>query len=134
MKDIPGYEGLYAATSCGKIWSYKRKQFLKGRDNGHGYLKVYLSNRKCFFIHRLVAMTYLTNPNNLSDVNHRDGNIRNNALTNLEWTSHQENVLKGNKTKPIYGYKSIKDYASAIGMNYSTARYKLQKGLLKPRA
>ena len=130
MKDIPGYEGLYAATSCGKIWSYRRKQFLKGRNNGSGYLKVYLSKRKSFAIHRLVAMTYLDNPNNLSDVNHIDGNICNNALTNLEWTSHHENVLKGKATKPIYGYKSIKEYAQAIGMNYSTARYRLQRGLL----
>ena len=130
MKDIPGYEGLYAATSCGKIWSYRRKQFLKGRDNGHGYLKVYLSNRKCYFLHRLIAMTYLSNPNNLSDVNHIDGNIHNNALTNLEWTSHHDNILKGKATKSIFGYKSIKEYADAIGMNYSTARYKFQKGQL----
>ena len=37
MRDIPGYEGLYAITSCGKVWSYYKNDFLKSWDNGHGY-------------------------------------------------------------------------------------------------
>jgi hypothetical protein len=40
MKDIPGYKGLYAATSCGRIWSHRRKIFLKPYDDGFGYWKV----------------------------------------------------------------------------------------------
>lgn len=42
MKDIPGYEGLYAATSCGKIWSYRSNKFLKPFTTGSGYLSVEL--------------------------------------------------------------------------------------------
>jgi hypothetical protein len=42
MRDIPGYEGIYAATSCGKIWSYKRQKFLKPCIVGSGYLEVVL--------------------------------------------------------------------------------------------
>ena len=59
MKDISNYEGLYAVTSCGKVWSYRSKKFLKAFDNGHGYLCVGLQdlwgNRKVYKIHRLVA-------------------------------------------------------------------------------
>lgn len=42
MRDIKDYEGLYAVTSCGKVYSYKRKKFLRPFDNGYGYLKVNL--------------------------------------------------------------------------------------------
>ena len=58
MKDIVGYEGLYAITSCGKVWSYKSKKFLKPSDNGHGYSFVRLCKDgkvKNYKIHRLVA-------------------------------------------------------------------------------
>ena len=34
MRDIPGYEGLYAVTSCGKVWSHKFKKFMAPFDNG----------------------------------------------------------------------------------------------------
>lgn len=42
MKDIKGYEGLYAITSCGKVWSYKSKKFLKPRKRKDGYLDINL--------------------------------------------------------------------------------------------
>jgi hypothetical protein len=37
MKDIKGYEGLYAITSCGKVWGYKYKRFLSPAITKHGY-------------------------------------------------------------------------------------------------
>lgn len=43
MKDVVGYEGLYAVTSCGKVYSYKSKKFLKPRKGSCGYLQVSLS-------------------------------------------------------------------------------------------
>ena len=43
MKDIKGYEGLYAITSCGKVWSYRRKRFLTNSPAKDGYLKITLS-------------------------------------------------------------------------------------------
>jgi hypothetical protein len=42
MKDIPGYEGQYAVTSCGKVWSHKRKKFLSIFKDVNGYSKVNL--------------------------------------------------------------------------------------------
>lgn len=104
MRDVPGYEGLYAITSCGKIWSYKRKKFLKPSDNGHGYLQVRLSKDstlKTYKIHRLVAEIYLPNPDNLPQVNHIDEDKTNNALPNLEWCDAAYNSNYSNAKKVI---------------------------------
>ena len=63
-KDIPGYEGLYGITSCGRVWSYRSKKFLKPRKTGKGYLRVCLSvkgDKKEFYTHQLVAKTYIPN-------------------------------------------------------------------------
>lgn len=95
MRDIKGYDGLYAVTSCGKVWSYKREKFLKASDCTSGYLQVTL--RKCgkskqLLVHRLVADAYLKNVENLKEVNHKDKNRHNNCVNNLEWCEHDYNV------------------------------------------
>ena len=96
MRDIPGFEGLYAVTSCGKVWSYITKKFLKPELLENGYHRVCLVNggeRHRFRVHTLVARTYLDNPNNYTEVNHLDGNKTNNCVNNLEWCSHSANML-----------------------------------------
>ena len=120
MKDIVGYEGLYAITSCGKVWSYLRKKFLKPADNGTGYLFVLLHkdgkvrNR---YVHRLVAEAYLPNPENLPQVDHIDGNKMHNFLNNLQWITNRDNVRKG-RNKPILQYdldgNFIREWSSAM--------------------
>ena len=109
MKDIKGYEGLYAITSCGKVWSYKSQKFLKPVDNGIGYLKVGLSKegkKEYRFVHRLVAEAYIPNPENKTDVNHKNEIKTDNYVNNLEWTTHKENMnygtLKVRMSKPVY--------------------------------
>ena len=94
MKDIIGYEGLYAVTSCGKVWSYHSKKFLKPGKNMCGYLQVSLSKNgkvKKFLIHDLVVETYIGKPNDLSLIYHKDGNKEHNYINNLAW---KENVKK----------------------------------------
>lgn len=95
MKDIKGYEGLYAITTCGKVWSYRKQKFLAPADNGHGYMIVILfdasGNREHHRIHRLVAETYIPNPEDKPLVNHKDVNRKNNCLNNLEWVTEKEN-------------------------------------------
>ena len=106
MKDIKGYEGLYAVTSCGKVYSYKRKKFLKPKDNGTGYLYVGLikdGKVKNHLIHRLVAEAYLPNPNNLPQVDHIDNDKTHNYLNNLQWITNRDNSRKSNN-KPILQY------------------------------
>ena len=108
MKDIKNYEGLYAITSCGKVWSYKRKKFLKPFSNGRGYLKVFLckdGEKKQYYLHRLVAEAYLENPNNYPQVNHKDENKSNNVSSNLEWCNHSYNALYGTCQERLRKYK-----------------------------
>ena len=95
MKDIPGFEGLYAVTSCGRVWSHQSKIFLTPREDKDGYLRVGLTkNGKQYtrFIHRLVAETYLPNPSNLPLINHINENKQDNRLSNLEWCTHWYNL------------------------------------------
>lgn len=102
MKDIKNYEGQYAITSCGKVWSYKTKRFLKPAKNNDGYLHVHLckgGKSKDFKIHRLVAETYIPNPNNLEDVDHIDRNREHNYIKNLQWMTHADNVRKSSNIK-----------------------------------
>ena len=94
MKDIQGFEGLYAATSCGKIWSYKSKRFLKPKLRSNGYLEVTLckdATKTSYLVHRLIAQTYIPNPDNLPQVSHLDESKDNNAVTNLCWVSAKTN-------------------------------------------
>jgi hypothetical protein len=94
MKDIQGYEGLYAVTTCGKVWSYISNKWLKSYDDRVGYLQVSLRKEgrtKKFRIHRLVLLTYVPNPLNLPTVNHINGVKTDNYLNNLEWLSYTEN-------------------------------------------
>ena len=98
MKDIKGYEGLYAVTSCGKVWSYRKKIFLKPGKDKFGYLQVTLSKNGCKQnkrIHRLVMETYcpIEGMDNL-DVDHIDFNIENNSLNNLRWLAPEQNNKK----------------------------------------
>lgn len=96
LKDIPGFEGMYAISKEGKVYSFKSNKFLSPSRTKDGYLKVALrSNNKVYYyrVHKLVAMTYLDNPNNLSEINHKDFNRINNCLENLEWISHDDNML-----------------------------------------
>ena len=98
MKDIKGYEGLYAVTSCGKVWSYINEKFLVPDISNSGYLRVSLYKEgkfKKYYIHRLVAEAYIPNPDNLTQVNHRDENKTNNCLQNLEWCDAKYNINYG---------------------------------------
>ena len=104
MKDIKNYEGLYAVTSCGKVWSYKRKKFLVPKHSVKGYLFVSLWKDGVFktkLIHRLVAEAYIPNPNNMPQINHRDENKENNCLQNLEWCDAKYNNNYGTRNDKI---------------------------------
>ena len=81
--------------------------FIKGRiltqsDNTHGYMKVNLTKhdqKRTFKVHRLVAIHFLDNPNNLPCVNHKDENKLNNNVDNLEWCTKAYNNSYGTKAK-----------------------------------
>lgn len=100
-KDIKGYEGLYQISNLGNVKSLNRKiknrkcvELIKKPSVLRGYLKVSLCKYgeiKYYFIHRLVAETFIPNPEKLSCVNHKDCNPSNNRVDNLEWCSYVDN-------------------------------------------
>lgn len=104
MRDIKGYEGLYAITSCGRVWSYRYRRFLIPYKSNKGYLLVKLTKdgiRKAYSIHRLVALNYIPNPENKEQVNHKDENKENNCINNLEWMTNYENCHYGTKIQRV---------------------------------
>ena len=100
MKDIPGYEGIYKINEFGMVYSVLKKKYLKQYDTGYGYYAVGLhKNKKCtnYFIHRLIALVYIENPQNMLLVDHKDGDITNNCINNLRWCSYSQNVQNSKK-------------------------------------
>lgn len=102
MKDIPGFEGRYAVTEDGRVWSYKKCDFLKWMIGTHGYPCVELGtgsrkSKRCVkSVHRLVAETFLPNPKRRPEVNHIDSNRANPHIKNLEWVNRTENMAHAN--------------------------------------
>lgn len=132
MKDIKGFEGLYAITSCGKVWSYKRKKFLTPFRNANGRLRVSLCNGKGrerdYFVHRLVAEAYIDNPLNLPEVDHKDWIYWHNYIGNLEWKTRQGNMCNNPRNLPCYDtttgqhYCSISMAARETGVSQNTVK------------
>ena len=125
MKDVQNYEGLYAVTSCGKVYSYKRKKFLKPFKRKGGYLSVGLyKNGKTnyYLVHRLVAMAYIPNPDNLPQINHKDENKENNALQNLEWCDQSYNINYGSRNKRIAKSLSKPVFCEELNRTFDGAR------------
>lgn len=89
---IPNYYP-YAISKQGEIINLKTNYILRPEVLKKGYLRVKLcfGINKRFLVHRLVAMTYIPNPNNLPQINHKDGNKQNNSVTNLEWCNNDYN-------------------------------------------
>jgi hypothetical protein len=106
-KDVKGYEGIYKINENGVIKSLKRKsqghltsvdKIIKPELDKKGYYSYRLSKNgksKRYSLHRLLAISFIDNPNNHRVVNHKDGNPLNNNLSNLEWCSYSYNSFHG---------------------------------------
>ena len=92
-KNISNYDN-YEVSTFGKVRNKKTSRILKPSNRG-GYYIVGLSNikTKTFQVHRLVAETFIENPENKAHVNHKDKNGLNNNLSNLEWNTPKENNI-----------------------------------------
>ena len=98
------YTKYHEVWENGMIWSKKNKKFISlNRHNGNGYLNFGLpvENGKMAnaYVHIAVAKCFIPNPNNLKEVNHKDGNKQNNHVSNLEWVTRGENVKHSYDTK-----------------------------------
>lgn len=107
-RPVIGYEGLYEVSSFGRVKSLDRKihtnnnhdRFLKGRilvikKNIGGYPICSLSNKKSrsVRVHRIVARSFILNPDNKPCVNHIDNSRTNNCVSNLEWITQKDNII-----------------------------------------
>ena len=160
-KDIIGFEGLYQVSNHGRVKSLSHEVI---RSNGNiqhfkekilhpgsmtsGYYFVGLTKNKIcknFAVHRLVTQAFIVNPNSLPDVNHKDGNKKNNNVSNLEWCSGSYNLqhainigLVKNQCKicrkvtvkydeKIVIFETMKDCAEFFGFKRSWLQNRIKK-------
>lgn len=102
--DIEGYENLYVISSKGRCWSYKTNKLLKEIINNDGYLRFSLfkdGKQKRYLVHRLVAKSFVDNPNQYPEINHINENVKDNCVENLEWCTHKQNINYGSRNKKV---------------------------------
>lgn len=138
-KSIPNYEGLYEISNFGRVKSLKKNLIMNCSIRNTRYNSTYLyklGNSKQFLIHRLVAISFIDNPNNLPEVNHINGNKNDNNVNNLEWVTRSTNIKhsydKLGKIAPFSKivinldngifYNSAKEAAKSINISYSCLR------------
>lgn len=136
VKEITLYGRKFTITTTAKIYRSNGKE-LKQYSSRNGYPYVEISDgvkRRKHRMHRLVAQTFIPNPDNLPQVNHIDGNTNNNVVTNLEWVTPGENQyhsryvlhnISGFADTPIVcvetneRYISTRDAWRKTGINYA---------------
>ena len=144
-KDINGYENLYQVSNFGNVVSLGnhtiknqysgKKIYLKYKIDKYGYYAVTIRKNgipKTTTVHRLVAQAFISNPNNLPCINHKDENKTNNRVDNLEWCTIKYNNNYGThydrmaeaKSKMVFQYslngEFIKSYKNSIIASKST--------------
>jgi len=127
MNVLSLFDGKYEVTEDGKIFSNvgKRKE-MKGKITNCGYRMIVLNvNGKKLYplLHRLIAEAFILNPNNLPEVNHKDGNKLNNNVNNLEWTTTKQNLIHARDNGMLPATKINMDIANKIRELYKTKKY-----------
>lgn len=137
-KKAPMPYSQYSVNRLGQVRGISGK-ILKSHYNNAGYpvLQVTKDNNKgtTITVSRLVALTWLPNPDRLSDVDHMNENLNDNCVDNLRWLSHPDNLrrrVRKSGNRPVtginlisgkkYHYKSMKEAALACDLSYSTVR------------
>lgn len=155
VKTIPNMGGRYSATENGDIYSLysrwgkrpkPRKMTPQVRKDGYLQLILTLPNgrKKDYLVHRLIALTFLRGDSSQLEVNHKDGNRRNNCVGNLEWVDRRENMahratilntaFSSQKTTPIVCVElnelwlSIASAARNLGVNVGNIQQSLKTG------
>jgi len=119
-KDITWYEWLYQVSNFGKILSTKRKNtkwwILRPWSNPQGYeiASIYLNwVQKYYTVHRLVALAFIPQEEWKDQVNHKDGNKKNNRVDNLEWCTLSENLRHRHRIlwQQVHNIRTVEQYS-----------------------
>ena len=134
VKPIPNYPE-YLASFDGRVYSTKLHRWLS--TNPHkifGYLQVHL-RKKTHRLNRVIATTWIPNPDNLPCVGHKDNNRTNNRVENLYWCTHKENTkqciddgrfnIPSQKLNDESINSMIEDYESGMSNIQIKAKYKI---------
>ena len=116
-KPVVGFEGRYEVSNLGRVRSFERtvidkrgrRRVFPGviimpylRDNGRLIIGLWKNgSKKNYFLHRIVAMAFLPNPDNLPCINHKDENPQNNRVENLEWCTVAYNLNYGTRIERL---------------------------------
>ena len=131
METVKGFDN-YEIDTEGNVRNKKRDKFLKPCIDNGGYSGIRLmkeGKRYYCLIHRLLALQFLDNPNNLEIVDHIDRNNQNNNLNNLRWVTRSQN----NRNRECKGYsydKRINKYRVRYNLNNKN----IELGLFKNEA
>lgn len=127
---VKGYEETHSVSNRGRVlskgryysnngtMSYKKARILKSTDNGAGYLQVRLNvngKSKSMYVHRLVAMAFVTNLKEMEEVHHKDHDKTNNCHTNLEWSTRKHNMQEMVRYFEELGVFKRKEYCGCGG-------------------
>ena len=147
--DVPGYEGLYMASSLGRVYSAVREKFLRPRPASKGYFHVALTKgkiRKDIRIHNVVASTFIGPCPEGLEVNHKNGIKSDNRPDNFEYGTHQSNVqhawdtglrknrIGGHKLMPCQITEIREHYQKLKAKQVKRGRSRIGKGELKALA
>ena len=126
-RDIKNYEGLYQISNLGNVKNFKNNKIINGYYDKDGYKRICLykkenNEKKRYypFIHRLVAQSFIPNPNNYPVINHKNEIKDDNVVSNLEWCTIKYNNNYGNRINKIKEKKRKK-----------VAQYSLDMKLIK---
>lgn len=116
-KEVKGWEGIYQISNYGRVKScyrYVKQSNGRVRHYKEKIMKCFFTKRKYvrlslekdgfkrkYFVHQLVAMTFIENPNNYEQINHKDENPTNNTVDNLEWCNAKYNINYGSRIERI---------------------------------
>jgi len=136
-KEIPGYPN-YLACSNGTIWSKKTNRILKSSiDPKTGYHRVSVTNdggvSKTCYIHRLIAIAFLANNEQLPQVNHKNENKSDNSVKNLEWCTAKYNSnygTKNDRVKASYGIERMRKNIRLASKNLKKQVECLETGII----
>ena len=123
MYSIPKIKN-YLISKQGEVFSVKSNKFIKPLDTGRGYKHYILfinGSRKAYFRHKLLAITFISNPDNKSEVDHINGIAGDDRLENLRWVTRKENVQYWHNEQKVKLRKPllVRDLVNNVDLNFN---------------